>query len=447
MTRKRLGNFSNRANDDESKKNRKDRYYDLAINQKKRQSEIQSILGVGRTTLFNIRNELVKEGKIVLTKSGHVKKSEQQKTSETFEILEQTEFVTKYESVQNMVNKCKLIVRGQDKINSFYIICNTLKCSPDAFLISTKETVSLFDEFTELFKQGKASYVNDNSHTIMKSGDNTSVSRYSKALRKFLSSNDKPLPENIGGNLSGKKENYGAYSTVKLSDTEYFAALKFMGEIDDGHNDEWRALTAFTHDAYPRPSTTMKYEYLMKPVEKVVDDVVTLRLADRIYEPKQTKHFPKWVFRKESVDALQYVSHGKRLINHIGHVDAKKLFAKHLREFYHSIGKMELNKKYMKGIDVEPYYFNERPIHSLRHSGAHFSMRNSGFNATVVQKFGWDDPAMITQVYAEMADEEILDDGVCHYCNPPKIDIPNSDRLFCSLRHSLAYHSNGQKAR
>ena len=175
--------------------------------------------------------------------------------------------------------------------------------------------------------------------------------------------------------------------------------------------------------------------------------VITKRIADRVYEQKQKQHFPKWIFRKQSLEALEYIPKGKRIINHLGIKSTGGLFAKHLREFYHSIGKMELGKKYMKGIDREPYYFNERPIHSLKHSGAHFSMKNSGFNATVVQKFGWDDPAMITQVYAEMADEEILDDGVCHYCNPPKIDIPNSDRLFCSLRHSLAYHSNNEKSR
>ena len=175
-----------------------------------------------------------------------------------------------------MVAKCKQVTRGQDKVNAFYIICNTLKCSPDAFLISEKDTVSLFDEFVELFKQGKTAYIQKDANSIMKSGDNTSFKRYSVAIRKFCASNHKSISENIGGNLTGKKENYGAYSTVKFSDQEYFQALKFMSEIDDGHNDEWRALTAFTHEAFPRPTTAVKYEYMMQPVEKVVDKYLRL---------------------------------------------------------------------------------------------------------------------------------------------------------------------------
>jgi len=396
LTRKRLGNYSNRVNDDESKQKRKQRIYELYTNEKKRWDEIAKIMSLSETTIDNVKRELIKDGKLTRDKNtGRIKKSIQQKTAETFEILEKTDFVKKYESVQNMAEKCKLLKGGVDVLSGFYVVCNTLGCSPDAFLLSERETVKLYDEFVDLFLQGKAKYIADNNSKKLKSGDNTSHIRYSKAVRKFCSVNYKPISENIGGNLTGKKENYGAYSTVKLSDQEFFQLLDFMSQIDDGHNDEWRALTAFTHDAYPRPSTAILYTWNMNNVQKVVDDIITNRLVDRIYEPKQEKQFPKWIYRKESLESLEYLSNGKRIINHLSPYVAKKTFARHLREFYHHIGKIELGKKYMKGIDTEPFYFNERPIHSLRHSGAHFSMRNSGFNATVVMKFGWDDPAMI----------------------------------------------------
>ena len=65
MARKRLGNFSNRVNDDESKKARKDRVYELFTVEHKRWAEIDTIIGVSFETVKNIKRELIKEGKLI----------------------------------------------------------------------------------------------------------------------------------------------------------------------------------------------------------------------------------------------------------------------------------------------------------------------------------------------------------------------------------------------
>jgi hypothetical protein len=71
-------------------------------------------------------------------------------------------------------------------------------------------------------------------------------------------------------------------------------------------------------------------------------------------------------------------------------------------------------------------------------------MRQTGMRSNVVASFFWDQPETL-QIYAKTTLEEILEQHLCNYCNPPKTMDPNYVR-FCTLSHALVWH-NYQKTK
>ena len=129
------------------------------------------------------------------------------------------------------------------------------------------------------------------------------------------------------------------------------------------------------------------------------------------------------------------------MLHHLSPTKSYKRFLGLLREYYAAEGLIEPEQKYQKVVDGAKYYLTTKPMHALRHSGCHYMMRSSSNNASIVAKFGWEDISMVTDVYASISVDSILDQGICCHCNPPRNILPDADLIFCSLRHAVAYHS------
>lgn len=424
----------------EEKRLRKERVYDLYVNQKKSWSQIAKLTKLSRMTVYLIRRELIADGKLETGPNGRITKSKKQRNLEAYETVARSDFVAKHDCIKNLHEAYRGSPRSAH-VTAMWVICATLKVSPEAFLVSTKETQRLYDLFVERFLRGEAVYLG-NAKSALTSGENTSHGRYRNALRQFCRVNDKQLPDRLKGNLSGKKENYGKYNDVYLTDAQFRAGLKFFGEVDDGHGPEWAAMFAFCHDAFPRPAIAVDHAFNFKAQHREIDGSVASYLADTVYESKTATRYPKWIFRRESVEAMRDIQPNRRILDHLAKSQGKKRMLARLREFYYSEHLLEPDQHYRKVVDGAQYYLSTKPMHALRHSGCHFMMRSSGNNASIVAKFGWEDLAMITQVYASISADSILDQGLCYQCNPPKSYIQDADLIFCSLRHAVAYHSS-----
>jgi hypothetical protein len=116
---------------------------------------------------------------------------------------------------------------------------------------------------------------------------------------------------------------------------------------------------------------------------------------------------------------------------------SKKEYNQHLKNFYKLIGMIKGEETPKKG--TQEYYLNEYPSHFVRHSWSHWLMRCTGFNATVVSKFAWEDTKTLTKIYSKQSIDEILSIGDCEFCRPSKYKNPDDDNYFCCLQHAISY--------
>ena len=122
-----------------------------------------------------------------------------------------------------------------------------------------------------------------------------------------------------------------------------------------------------------------------------------------------------------------------------------------LSDYYVSLGKIDrahynehngMHQKWSYPKGTDEWYWANKPVYVLRHSGAHAAMRRTASNATLVASMGWDDVNTLLKVYARTTAEAILMQDVCYYHNPPEIKDGNYD-YFCSMRCAIGYYHNG----
>ena len=409
--------------------------------------------------ITNYFKKLISQNRLEKTASGRVKKSQIQKEKQHFEELLKSQWLDGKNPevkiwIQKMRNGGKKgtgVVAWKDKVSAFYAVCKTLNVQPTSFLISIAETEKLLEKFKEIFLAGKAQYSYIGAKQNLKSGQDTSIARYVSAVANFCFRNEKPIPKNTDGILSRKKENYGAYANVQLSDAEIEKILDFM---KDHHSVKYNfeTLTAIGHEMIPRPDTLVTMKNNIIPKQEVVEDhICNYAEALGVYEKKTHRSFDKLIFNPRCLELTKNLTPNETFIQYSSLSDVKIKFSQLLREAYASIGRISSDSitnpnVYKKVIDGDRYYLSSKPAHALRHSGCHMWLRRCNYNVVYVMSLGWDDPNMITQVYGKLTNEQRLHAGRCDFCRPPKINIPDSNRMFCSWGHALIYYSNANKS-
>jgi len=428
---------------DEEINQRKDIVCRLFVNENKKWSEIQKILKLSRSLLFKIRNQLILDGKLIKDeKTGYASITGKPLSENNKQIFSKSDFIENHTSVKKLWSYYKYSSNPSGYITALQVVCNTLCVEPEMFLISFDESNNLFEKFVDKHRNKETVYHNKITKIQNHSGFEISHKRYSDSIRRYMLINNISIPPNNQGYLSGKKENFGIYSKVQLSDKEYTQLLDFMGNINDGHNLEWQVLVILSHDSFMRPNTAINYKFNLQNKKIILDGIECDYYTDDVYEKKQKKHFPKWIFRKESKDILDKIPENFTILKHLPISKKQKQFANHLRDFYISINKIERGQVYQKIIDNNKFYLSTRPINTLRHSGAHYTMRSCGYNANTVGMFGWDDESIISKVYASTTPDKLLIDGSCEYCDPPKHIDNSEDKIFCKLSHAIIFNSN-----
>ena len=413
MARRKYTNFGGRIGSEEDENRLLDRVYDLTCQDYTR-DQIANLIGREKTAVTRYWKKLIAQGRLEKTKSGRVKKSQIQKEKQHYEELLKSEWLDgKNQEVKIWIDKMLKggkkgtgVVNWKSKVSAFYTVCKTLNVQPLAFLISPEETEKLLSRFKELFLAGKAQYSYSNAKQNLKSGQDTSITAYVSAVANFCFRNNKPLPKNSDGVLSRKKENYGAYSNVQLSDNEIDKILDFMKDHSTTYNFE--ALTAIAHEMIPRPDTlhTMKNNIITKQ-EAIEDHVCNYAEALGVYEKKTFASFDKLIFNPRCLELLHTLTPNETFMKYSSLSNVKQKFNQLLREAYASINRISSDaitnpNVYKKVIDGDRYYLATKPGHALRHSGCHMWLRRCNYNVVYVMSLGWDDPNMITQVYGKL---------------------------------------------
>jgi len=259
-------------------------------------------------------------------------------------------------------------------------IAKGFKCHPDRFdLEKAKQFVSIY---LEEHKDKKKL-----SHQLR------------LGIRSFFASKNIAIPRGFGQQLGlgGEKESFGKYGHIKLSDDQ-------IDQIRDFLSDDPETLLFFDAgiEWCTRAETIARTE--ISKIERV-DGLVQIR----VYESKTDKTWMKYLLTtkyphaKETADELEaYMkehSDRKPYLFLDREEDSDKFQARmcqKLREAYEAIG---LN---------DPYFY-KRPIHSLRHIGAHLWLRRTNWDYVLVAKIGgWDDVQTLIDCYGEMTADVVL---------------------------------------
>ena len=310
MARRNYKNFGGRIGSEDDENRLLDRVYDLVI-QGYNRNQISELVNRSPPMITNYFKKLILQNRLEKTKSGRVKKSQIQKEKQHYEELLKSEWLDgKNPEVKTWIDKMLKggkkgtgVVGWKSKVSAFYTVCKTLNVQPLAFLISPEETEKLLSKFKELFLTGKTQYNFKTAKHHLKSGADTSIAAYVSAVANFCFRNNKPLPKNSDGVLSRKKENYGVYANVQLSDLEIDKILDFMKDHSTSYNFE--ALCSIAHEMIPRPDTlhTMKNNVTLKK-EAIEDHICNYAEALGVYEKKTFASFDKLIFNPRCLELL-----------------------------------------------------------------------------------------------------------------------------------------------
>lgn len=307
-------------------------------------------------------------------------------------------------------------------INHLFKICNASNTHPDKLSESLESAKQSYLEFEALFRQ-------DNP--------NVTTENYRKAMRKFLTYSGITIParDKI---LSGSTDSKGDYARVYLSLPEINTVSKRVGEEAGS---EYRDLFLIHHEVFARPKTMLHWRPTLEVRNADVDGQSYEFGETSMFEKKQNKHYDKIVIEPTALKLLSDYS-GKRIVEDDDDVYEKK-YARALRAAYNEIGKMDNGFDYQKG--EEGWLYKNRPIYCIRHSSAVTWLYRTAFDASLVARMGWEKVDTLTQFYARTTASNMMQKGVCYYCNPP--NVKQSLPLFCSPLHSLAWFNNGRKSK
>jgi integrase len=266
----------------------------------------------------------------------------------------------------------KAIRKWRAHLNNVKTVCDVLKVTPEQLIASRQ----IAEDFTKSFVLEWRK-----EHT-------TSPREYIMALRNYAMDAGIVWARGVNGIMSGKKEGFGKYAGVKMTEDQINNAIDLawaMGELDTAY---WIAIgkeTCARHHALE--------EIRIDTLEEC-GDYLTLKA----FESKTQKTWVKYIV-DPAVQALVRTRIANRQTSGKSTMfdpnDGDKV-NKVLKTIY---GKLGL---------TDPY-FQQHPTHALRHVGAHHWLRITGYNYALVAKIGgWDDVGTLIKCYGEMPGDVLI---------------------------------------
>ncbi len=278
---------------------------------------------------------------------------------------------------------------------------NTLEISPEQLLVDLETTDRYATNFLKLYQEGKAKikYRQDPS----KSDIQKVAYVYAQAYRDFMNYHGLPYPKNYGGVSSQKVVGHGQYADVELTDEEIISSKQYLIEKYGICSDEFRFFmmgveSCGRHDAVFK----MTLDYSVEENEDGTRRVYVFEMFEGKAEHIKGGKWKKYVTDEqlqESIDDLK-----KKGINRLNEEELPKSkldlkIKTALLDLYVHLGKNTVHKGYFMA-----HYF-----HVLRHVGAHYWLRKTGYNHSTVAKVGgWNVVQELVDSYGETPPSVIL---------------------------------------
>lgn len=407
----------------------------------KKIKEIALLLNRSRSFIYYRIQELVALGFLKKNEeTGHIIRELPESQIDGYADVMKTEF-NKYKSVERWVTKMKRdkIKNWAYQVTDLFKICKTLERNPDHFLAPLELVEQLMEDFEEKFRNGEAYYIDKQHKALDKNRADVSIGHFVKAVRSFRQRLGHPVPKNVGGILS-VTEDTGNYARLKMTDSQIAKGVEYMNGISQTIGD----LFIIHHETGVRTDTL--FNMIMTFRHKIIE-VLNPKTGERkpcelyildVHEKKTEGDYSKIIISPHARKVIKRMKQGQTMVEK-GDWKSKKEYNQHLKNFYKSIGLIVGEEHPKKG--TQEYYLNEYPSHFIRHSWSHWLMRCTGFNATVVSKFAWEDTKTLTKIYSKQSIDEILSIGDCQFCRPSKYRKADDDLYFCCLQHAIAYYN------
>lgn len=261
--------------------------------------------------------------------------------------------------------------RGKKDNSKSQWIVEEYSCNPEKFDLT--EAQKFIDAYLRKYKGTSAP-----KHFIM-------------AIRNFLASRGQAIPRGFGAQygLSGEKIGYGKHKFVKADNEEIEAVRAHL-------KDDIETLTFFDWGI----ESLSRAETLAKSPNNFKEHNGTVHSS--AYESKTDSTFPKYL--------LLNIPHcNETWINVRNHMKGDYLFfeqepkSTQIRIF---LSRMCANLKaaYKTAGITEPYAY-KKPIHFLRHTGAHLWLMRTNYDYGLVAALGWEDINTLRDCYGGLPPE------------------------------------------
>jgi len=243
--------------------------------------------------------------------------------------------------------------------------------------------------------------------------DTNKVPRHLRmAIRHFLMyAKNISLPRGFGDayGISGKKDSYGKYAHIRLSD-EQIEKLLELAWNDPEAREKGIALAIEiglrTGTRREGIISLLRGSIIEEEIE--VDGTKIKAFMLRVFEAKTREGGEHPFYTRDGKWWIKPIS--KELAEKIREWELKNplkkklgLFADNLSEGKRFANEMARKlKEYYEKLGVSEKYFYDHPIHSLRHISAHFWLRRTHWNYELVAKLlGWKTPQILRDCYGE----------------------------------------------
>ena len=399
---------------------------------KLKKNEIAKLINRSTSTVWRIQQFLVEKGFLEKAPSGHIFKSGYERSTKAYEEIENKTFkerptVKKWQERM----RSRKIVDYKRRITNLWKLCKTIDKNPEELLSDINLVQPLWDEFVNKFREGSAFSIRNEGN---KSGG-LNPKHYGDALKSYREANGKDTPK---GYIETEQVNTGIYARIKLSDGEFEQARQY---ILQKYGEEMHNLFVWHHELGPRSDSLFTIQVSFERHVTLIDNQECEYYKCLVYEQKQKKTYEKPVISEIARTLAKNFGNARQLHSATNIQEIKIKYNAILRETFAYLGRISPEKQtqdsYRNG--TQEWYLVNEPTHAIRHSCVHWLMRNTGMRRDVVASFFWERPDTL-EIYAESTLEEILEQHICNYCNPPKTYDPNIIR-FCTLSHALVWHN------
>lgn len=220
--------------------------------------------------------------------------------------------------------------------------------------------------------------------------------------------------------ISGEKDNFGDYAHIKLNDEEIEKAREwFEARCQELKRKKTHPTVEGSHAFCESESALVFFDFGIETCarsESIIKTQVSrierheTHISLQIYESKTEKWWSKVLLIKKYPHAQDTAQELFEWIE--GHNDWKDLFVK--EEGKTDVDRFEARmaailKECYRALGKTDEYFFEKPIHSLRHTGAHLWLRRTNWDYGLVAEIGgWDDIQTLKKCYGAMPPEVVM---------------------------------------